>query len=111
MKTNDHCQQTRGIYGIYQWERCNGERIFYTSNTMGTLTRLYPYTVTTNTTATIFFYNPMTQHVWLAKEDTQEPYYLQETYLTPQSLQFQISNHLIVPGHPIYNPMAVVLDQ
>ena len=108
MKTNDKCRQTKNVWGIYEVKRCNGEKIFFTCNNLGLLTRLNLYS-TTNT-LTLFYYNPYTHHAWIAKEDTHEPYYLQEQLLSPQNLQFQLSNAVIAPYHPIYLPMTTILD-
>ena len=108
MKTNEKCQQTKNVWGIYESQRCNGERIYFTCNNLGVLTRLIPYS-TTNT-MTLFYYNPHTHHVWIAKEDTHVPYYLQEQLLSPQNLQFQLTNAVIALYHPIYLPMTTILD-
>ena len=108
MKTNDKCRQTKNVWGIYESQRCNGEKIYFTCNNLGLLTRLIPYSTTS--TLTLFYYNPHTHHVWIAKEDTNVPYYLQEQQLSPQNLQFQLTNAVIAPYHPIYLPMTTILD-
>ena len=107
MKMNDKCRQSKNVWGIYESQRCNGEKIYFTCNNLGLLTRLIPYS-TTNT-LTLFYYNPHTHHVWIAKEDTHVPYYLQEQLLSPQNLQFQLTNAVIAPYHPIYLPMTTIL--
>ena len=109
LKTNDKCRQSHNVWGIYESQHCTGEKIYYTCNNMGLLTRLIPYS-TTGRTLTLFYYNPHTHHVWIAKEDTNAPYYLQEQLLSPQNLQFQLSNAVIAPYHPIYLPLTTILD-
>ena len=110
LKTNDKCRQSKDVWGIYESQHCcTGEKIYYTCNNMGLLTRLSPYS-TTGRTITLFYYNPHTHHVWIAKEDTHAPYYLQEQLLSPQNLQFQLSNAVIAPFHPIYLPLTTILD-
>ena len=109
MKTNQQCQQTHNVWGIYEQQRCNGEKIYFTCNNMGVLTRLKPYCTTK--TMTLFYYNPITHHVWIAQDGTHIPYYLQEQLLSPQNLQCQLTTANIAPYHPIYLPLATILDQ
>ena len=108
MKTNETCQQTQNVWGIYELRRCNGEKIYFTCNNMGVLTRLRPYCTTK--TMTLFYYNPFTHHVWIAQDGTHVPYYLQEQLLSPQNLQCQLTNAAIAPYHPIYLPLTTILD-
>ena len=108
MKTNETCQRTQNVWGIYELQRCNGEKIYFTCNNMGVLTRLSPYCTTK--TMTLFYYNPVTHHVWIAQDGTHVPYYLQEQLLSPQNLQCQLANAAIAPYHPIYLPLATILD-
>ena len=108
MKTNQQCQQTQNVWGIYELQRCNGEKIYFTCNNMGVLTRLSPYCTTK--TMTLFYYNPITHHVWIAQDGTHIPYYLQEQLLSPQNLQCQLTNAAIAPYHPIYLPLTTILD-
>ena len=109
LKTNDKCRQSKDVWGIYESQHCTGEKIYYSCNNMGLLTRLIPYS-TTGRTLTLLYYNPHTHHVWIAKEDTHAPYYLQEQLLSPQNLQFQLSNAVLAPYHPIYLPLTTILD-
>ena len=108
MKTNQQCQQTHNVWGIYELQRCNGEKIYFTCNNMGVLTRLKPYCTTK--TMTLFYYNPITHHVWIAQDGTHVPYYLQEQLLSPQNLQCQLTTANIAPYHPIYLPLTTILD-
>ena len=108
MKTNETCQRTQNVWGIYELQRCNGEKIYFTCNNMGVLTRLSPYCTTK--TMTLFYYNPITHHVWIAQDGTHVPYYLQEQLLSPQNLQCQLTNAAIAPYHPIYLPLTTILD-
>ena len=109
MKTNETCQQTQNVWGIYELQRCNGEKIYFTCNNMGVLTRLNPYCTTK--TLTLFYHNPFTHHVWIAQDGTHVPYYLQEQLLSPQNLQCQLANAVIAPYHPIYLPLTTILNQ
>ena len=108
MKTNEICQRTQNVWGIYELQRCNGEKIYYTCNNMGVLTRLSPYCTTK--TMTLFYYNPITHHIWIAQDGTHVPYYLQEQLLSPQNLQCQLTNAAIAPYHPIYLPLTTILN-
>ena len=108
MKTNETCQRTQNVWGIYELQRCNGEKIYFTCNNMGVLTRLSPYCTTK--TMTLFYYNPVTHHVWIAQDSTNVPYYLQEQLLSPQNLHCQLANAAIAPYHPIYLPLTTILD-
>ena len=108
MKTNQQCQQTHNVWGIYELQRCNGEKIYFTCNNMGVLTRLKPYCTTKTTT--LFYYNPITHHVWIAQDGTHIPYYLQEQLLSPQNLQYQLTAANIAPYHPIYLPLATLFS-
>ena len=108
MKTNETCQQTQNVWGIYELQRCNGEKIYFTCNNMGVLTWLSPYYTTR--TMTLFYYNPVTHHVWIAQDGTHLPYYLQEQLLSPQNLQCQLTNAVISPYHPIYLPLTTILN-
>ena len=109
MKTNETCQRTQNVWGIYELQRCNGEKIYFTCNNMGVLTRLNPYCTTK--TLTLFYHNPFTHHVWIAQDSTHVPYYLQEQLLSPQNLQCQLANAVIAPYHPIYLPLTTILNQ
>ena len=104
LKTNDECQQTKSVCDIYELKRCSRDKIYFTSNNLGLLTRLDPYTTTE--TLTLFYYNLLTHHVWLAKEDTHQPCYLQEQLFSSKQLQFQLVNRIIAT-HPlsIYQPL------